>query len=129
MRAYGVILIIVMGMFMFGCGGNNDGVNSVKVISATEGESMIKNESDIIILDVRTEPEYESGHIKGAVLLPLDEISKRAQEVLKDKNKKILIYCRSGSRSNRAAKLLVDMGYNNVYDFGGIIDYKGEIEK
>ncbi|MCR6546648.1 rhodanese-like domain-containing protein [Dehalobacterium formicoaceticum] len=92
-------------------------------ISAQEAKAMIDGEEEVIILDVRTRSEYQAGHIEGSVLLPNTEIKEKAAQVLPDQNAKILIYCRSGNRSAQAAKLLLEMGYTNVYDFGGIIDW------
>lgn len=82
-----------------------------------------------IILDVRTEAEYDSGHIPNAILLPVDEIEAGNLELISDKNQVILVYCRSGNRSSIASRALIEEGYTNVYDFGGIIDWKYEIEK
>jgi rhodanese-related sulfurtransferase len=78
---------------------------------------------DVIILDVRTQEEFDAGHIEGAMLIPDFEIAQRAEEALPDKDMTILIYCRAGRRSENAARMLVDMGYTAVYDFGGILDW------
>ena len=86
-------------------------------------------ESSVIILDVRTSEEYNEGHIPGAILIPDYEILETAEEILKDKNQTILVYCRSGNRSRKAANNLLYLGYQNVYDFGGIIDWPYEIVK
>ena len=99
-----------------------------QVITAQEAEAMMTGEG-VIILDVRTQQEFDEGHIKNAVLLPFSEILTRAEEIIPNKHYVILIYCRSGNRSNRAARLLSVMGYTNVYDFGGIINWHGEIIK
>ncbi len=101
---------------------------SYQKITAEEAKKIIDSEN-VIILDVRTQEEYNEGHIKNAILLPDTEITSKAYEVLKDKDAKILVYCRSGRRSAQASKKLINMGYTNVYDFGGIIDWKYEIEK
>jgi len=98
-------------------------------LSSKEAEEVIDNETDVIILDVRTQDEYNSGHIKDSILIPVDDLEKNAEAKLEDKNKKILIYCRSGNRSNTAAKILASMGYTQVYDFGGINSWQGEIVK
>ena len=92
-------------------------------ISAGEAYEMIRVTDEYILLDVRTDEEYKEKHIKGAVLIPDDEIGSRAETELPDKNALILIYCRSGRRSANAANELIGMGYTNVYDFGGIIDW------
>ena len=94
----------------------------VQVISAEEARNMME-EQDVIIVDVRTRAEFEEAHIEGAILLTLDTIAEKAGEILPDKTATYLIYCRSGNRSNQAANLLVDMGYEEIYDFGGIIDW------
>ncbi len=96
-----------------------------KKITADEAKAMMTD--DAIILDVRTEDEFAEGHIPNAVLLPQTEISEKAEMVLNDKEKTILIYCRTGNRSETAAKQLIDMGYTHVYDFGGIDTWTGEL--
>ena len=75
---------------------------------------------NVIILDVRTLQEFEEGHIDGAILIPIDEIEQLAPEMIPDKSQTILVYCRVGNRSNRAALILAQMGFTAVYDFGGI---------
>ncbi len=85
-----------------------------------------------IVLDVRMQNEYNAGHVPGAVLLPLDLIKANSPQVLQtlpDKDAEILVYCRSGRRSKEAANALIALGYTNVYDFGGIIDWPYEVEK
>jgi phage shock protein E len=99
-----------------------------KKITPEEAKNLISTE-EVIILDVRTESEYLAGHIKGALLLPETEIKLRAEKNLPEKNKKILIYCHSGRRSELAARELIGLGYREVYDFGGIIDWPYDIEK
>jgi len=96
-------------------------------ISAAEAQKMMSG--DVIILDVRTQEEYDSGHIKDAILLPYDEISIKAESVIPDKNAVILVYCRSGGRSRVAANELIDIGYTEVYDFGGVMSWPGELVK
>ena len=98
-------------------------------ISQVEAKNIMDTESNFIILDVRTEEEFAEGHIKNAILIPDYEIATKAEEILKDKNQLILVYCRSGNRSKAASKALVDLGYTNVKEFGGIIDWKYEIVK
>jgi len=82
---------------------------------------------DVLILDVRTSGEFETGHIPGAVLLPVDRISAEAEYLIPDWDQIILVYCRSGNRSNTAAMALVELGYRAVYDFGGIADWSGPV--
>lgn len=118
-----VIMFMISAMTLAGCNNsvNNIDVNKTKYIriSAEEAKTIIDSE-DVIILDVRTQDEFDSGHIENAVLLPVTEINDNAEEVLPDKDAKILVYCRSGNRSATAARELIRMGYTNVYDFGGI---------
>ena len=97
-------------------------------LTAAEAKAMIDNE-DLIILDVRTEEEFRQGYIDGAILIPDYELERLAAEKLPDKNATILIYCRSGNRSRIASHLLIKMGYQNVYDFGGILDWHYGIVK
>jgi rhodanese-related sulfurtransferase len=96
-------------------------------ITPEEAKKMMDESSDFILLDVRTESEFMEGHIGGAVLFPHDQIESRAKDELPDKNQLILVYCRSGVRSESASRTLVEMGYKNVYDFGGIIDWPFDI--
>ena len=86
-------------------------------------------ETNYVILDVRTEEEFAEGRIAGAILIPDYEIKQRAEAILTDKSQLILVYCRSGRRSKLASADLSDMGYQNVKEFGGIIDWPYEIEK
>ena len=97
----------------------------VTTITALEAELMMLD--DAIIIDVRNRDEFEQGHIPGAILIPAPEIRENAERVLPDKNQVILVYCRSGARSATAARELVSLGYTEVYDFGGILDWHGEI--
>jgi len=97
-------------------------------LTPEEAKDMIDN-NDVIILDVRTEEEFRQGHIEGAILIPDYELHELAEEKLTDKDATILIYCRSGNRSKLASNLLIGMGYQNVYDFGGILDWRyGEVQ-
>ena len=96
-------------------------------ISAKEAKAMMDAGGVFTILDVRTEDEFQDAHIKGAVLIPVDEIASRAEKKLTDKNAVILVYCASGARSARAAKTLAGMGYTNVYNFGGIMSWPYDV--
>lgn len=98
-------------------------------ITAKEAKEMMESETGYVILDVRTQEEYDEGHIPGSVLIPDYEIKDRAQEQLKDKEQMIFVYCRSGRRSKNAAEELAGMGYENIWEFGGILDWPYEIEK
>ena len=92
-------------------------------ISATEAHSMMSELTEYILLDVRTFDEYNAERIDGAILIPDNEIMKRAEKELPDKNITIFVYCRSGRRSKNASLQLADFGYLNVFDFGGITDW------
>lgn len=94
-------------------------------ISATEAKEMMESQ-EVVIVDVRTLEEYQSGHIEGAILIPNEGITSEPME-LPDKDAVILVYCRSGNRSAQASDKLVQLGYTKVYDFGGIIDWPYEI--
>ena len=96
-------------------------------ITAKEAKNIMDNETDYIILDVRTEEEFSKGHIDGAILIPDYEITDKAEEILTDKDQLILVYCRSGRRSKLAADSLVTMGYTNIKEFGGIIDWPYDV--
>ena len=116
--------------FPFGCIGCSDGGNATyDQISGAEAKAIMDSESGYIIIDARTQSEYDQGHIPGAILIPEYEIADRAEKELPDKNQLILVYCRSGRRSKIAAEELVKLGYTNVKEFGGIIDWKYEIVK
>jgi len=95
-------------------------------ISPEDAQAMMDETEDYILLDVRTEEEYSDKHIEGALLIPDYELSERAAAELPDKEAIILVYCRSGRRSAASAKALVELGYQNVYDFGGINDWPYE---
>jgi len=95
-------------------------------ISAEDAFQMMHDNKEYVLLDVRTVEEFNEVHIKGALLIPDSEISSRAADELPDKSVLILVYCRSGRRSESAARELVDMGYTNVNDFGGILDWPFE---
>lgn len=98
-------------------------------IPQDEAKRIMDEESDYIIVDAREQSEYDEGHIKGAIVIPYTEIEQKAEEMLPDKEQLILVYCRSGRRSKIAAQSLANMGYTNVKEFGGIIDWQYGIEK
>ena len=97
-------------------------------ITADEAKRIMDTQEGYIILDVRTKEEYEQLRIPGAILIPNDEIRERALTELPDKDQLILVYCRSGRRSKLAAEILVELGYTNIREFGGIIDWPYETE-
>ncbi|MBS5794070.1 MAG: rhodanese-like domain-containing protein [Clostridiales bacterium] len=101
-------------------------MNNFKIIKAVEAKKLMDN-TNCKVLDVRTEEEFNEGHIDNAISLPLDQINGKVEEVFKDKNETILVYCRSGVRSKQASQIMVQKGYTNIFEFGGIIDWPFEI--
>lgn len=97
-------------------------------ITAQEAKKIMDTERNYIILDTRTQAEYDEKHIPGAIVISHDEIKEKAESVLRDKDQLILVYCRSGRRSKLAAEDLVELGYTNIKEFGGIIDWPYETE-
>lgn len=97
-----------------------DKPNSYEQISQSEAKRLMDTQSDYVIIDARTQSEYDEGHIEGAILIPEYEISERAEAEFPDKDQLILVYCRTGRRSKIAAQALADLGYTNVKEFGGI---------
>ena len=97
-------------------------------ITAEEAKRIMDTQTGYVILDARTQEEYDEKHLPGAILIPDYEISEKAEGILKDKNQLILVYCRSGRRSKLAAEDLLDIGYTNIKEFGGIIDWPYETE-
>ena len=124
-------LCMTLFFILTGCG-NGDSVQdaqqklSYRQISMEEGIELMKADSDYILLDVRRIDEFEEGHIPGAINIPNESIGTEEIAKLPDKNQTIYVYCRSGNRSKQASQKLVDLGYTNVIEFGGIIDYSGE---
>ena len=122
---YIMVMLIVLGL-LAGCGGQdmtNTSKNTYTQITQAEAKNIMDTQKGYIILDVREDYEFADGHIPGAVLLPNGDITTKAESVLTDKSQLILVYCRSGRRSKEAAKKLADLGYTNVKEFGGIIDW------
>ena len=101
----------------------------VNTINADKAMEMMASGDPYTLVDVRTKAEFDEGHIEGALLLPIDELETLAAEQLTDKEAVILVYCRSGNRSAQASALLAGLGYTNIYDFGGIKDWPGDIVK
>lgn len=97
-------------------------------VSSAEAQKIMESESDYIILDVRREDEYASGHIPGAINVANETIIDKEPKELPDKEQLILVYCRSGNRSKQASAKLAKMGYTNIVEFGGIGEWAGEIE-
>ena len=125
-----LILLFLAVMLLTACGQdkeNDQGAVYVN-ITAEEAKQIMDSEEGYIILDVRTQEEYNQGHIPGATQISHEEIAEKAEEVLTDKNQLILVYCRSGRRSKLASEALVELGYTNIKEFGGIIDWPYEVE-
>ena len=121
-----VMLLVTLSLFgMVGCGDKGEDI-SYEQISPEQAKSIMDNASDYVIIDARTDEEFAEGHIKGAILIPEYEIADRAEKELPDKDALILVYCRSGRRSKIASEELVKLGYTNVKEFGGIIDWPYE---
>lgn len=120
-------LFLSVLLLLTGCGGNAaDG--SYQQITQEKAKEMMDTQ-EVIILDVREQDEYDSGHIPGAVLLPVGTIDEdTAAEVIPEKESTVLVYCRSGNRSKTAASALAELGYTNVYEFGGIKTWPYETE-
>jgi len=104
------------------------GAGMAPYIRISPSEALAKIEAgNILIVDVRSQAEFETGHIEGAIVLPDSDIRGKAAQIIPSKDQIILVYCRSGARSQAAARTLIDMGYQQVYDFGGIINWPYEI--
>ena len=97
-----------------------------KLINAVDAKKIIDENTDVALVDVREEDELVEGYIENSILIPLDTVESQAENILKDKNQTILVYCRSGRRSAMACDVLDSLGYTDVYDFGGIIDWPFE---
>ena len=142
------IISALLCILLSGCGdatsigiiGGADGPTSIIVaekgekamyeqITPQEAKKIMDSGEDYIILDTREQDEFDEGYIPGAILIPYTEIENKAEEMLPDKDKLILVYCRSGRRSKIAAESLAKLGYTNIKEFGGIIDWPYEIEK
>ena len=125
-----LVFLLLAVMLLTVCGQdkeNDQGVVYVN-ITAEEAKQIMDTEEGYIILDVRTQEEYDQGHIPGATQISHEEIAEKAEDVLTDKDQLILVYCRSGRRSKIAAEALVELGYTNIKEFGGIIDWPYEVE-
>ena len=132
-----VSLAGLTGCFGAAGGGNSNGSNatndssnssSYQQVDAETAKELMDTEDDYVILDVRTQAEYDESHIPGAILIPHDTVATAAEDALPDKGQLILVYCRSGNRSKQASQALVDLGYTNVVEFGGINSWPYEVE-
>ena len=132
--------IVLAAMLLTACGQNREETKPTEEtpntqeavymnITAQEAKEIMDREEGYVILDTRAQEEYDEGHIPGAILIPHDEILQKAESLLTDKDQLILVYCRSGRRSKLAAEDLQKLGYTNIKEFGGIIDWPYEIVK
>ena len=121
-----LITILLFALMLTGCIGAGNQTNTYRRISVDEAAAMMERESGYIILDVRTPEEFAEKHIPNAINVPNETIGTDEISQLPDKDQLIMVYCRSGRRSKEAAEKLVALGYTNIVEFGGIIDWKGE---
>ena len=124
------LLPILLSALMFtGCSGtSNSQTNTYRSITMDDAVTMMAQETGYIILDVRRPDEYAAGHIPNAINVPNESIGTDEIPELPNKDQLIMVYCRSGRRSKEASEKLVKLGYTNIVEFGGILDWKGEIE-
>ena len=125
------LFILLLAAAIFAACGQTEKIVKESVymnITAEEAKVLMESETGYIILDVREQDEYDVGHIPGAILIPYTRIEEEASEKLTDKDQLILVYCRSGRRSKIAADALVELGYTNIREFGGILDWPYEID-
>jgi rhodanese-related sulfurtransferase len=131
-KVKGLIIMLLISLSLFGmtaCDGENGKASTYEQITAEQAKTIMDTEKDYVIIDARTEEEFAEGHIENAILIPEYEIADRAEKELPDKEQLILVYCRSGRRSKIASEELVKLGYTNVKEFGGIIDWPYDIVK
>ena len=125
MKAFRSIILIFLFLSLFSCADKKDSLSYTQI---TQEEAMrMMEEEDCIILDVRTIEEYNEGHIPDALCIPVETIGNNRPEELPDPDQIILVYCRTGVRAAQASEKLVKLGYTKVYDFGGIVTWKGDI--
>ncbi|MBO5178745.1 MAG: rhodanese-like domain-containing protein [Clostridia bacterium] len=125
-----IFILILGGIFLFNINNTEENTETpIRYVSMDEIVEIMEENENYIILDVRTIEEYNEGHIPNAICIPNETIDESVTKKLTDKNQLILIYCRSGNRSKQATEKLKNIGYTNLVEFGGIIDWKGEIEK
>lgn len=120
------IIILISILILSGCSKEVSELN-YKQISTEAAITMMTEETNYIILDVRTAEEYAAGHIKDAINIPNETIGDEEISELPDKNQLIMVYCRSGNRSKQASQKLTNLGYTNIVEFGGINTWTGEI--
>ena len=117
-----LMALVIGGLLMLG-----QSVSANQTMTTQELQNKLNAKGNFVLLDVRTQEEYNAGYIAGAILLPYDEINAKATIVLPDKEKEIVLYCRSGRRSAIAKKSLLDLGYQKGVDFGGVKRWEGEL--
>ena len=122
-------MLLLAALLLTGCAASSNAApaNTYRQITMQEAVEMMEKEEDYIILDVRTEQEFAAGHIPGAILVPNETIGTKEIPLLSDKDQLIMVYCRSGNRSKQASGKLVQLGYTNIVEFGGINSWPGEI--
>ena len=126
-----ISLVVVISVIFFVVNSkskSNEASLNYRNITSDEARIELEKDSSIILLDVRSKEEFEEKHIKGAILIPLGELEDRVTTEIPDKESRIFVYCRSGVRSISASETLVNLGYKNVYNLGGILDWKYETE-
>lgn len=125
MKAIKLFALAIFALTIFtGCGSSN----SYTHLSADEAIKLMAAEKNFLLVDVRTQEEYDKKHIPNAILLPIENLRAGKFDALPDKNRALLIYCWTGRRAEDAAKILADNGYKKVYEFGGLVDWTGETE-
>lgn len=123
-----LVPVLLTGLLLVGCGGKEKVNPGYTCIDVDTAKTMMNEQPDAVVLDVREEDEFEKSHIPGAVLLPLSTISKEsAAQTIADLDTTVLIYCRSGNRSKKAASALAELGYTKLYEFGGIQDWPFDV--
>ena len=129
MKLKKLIPFLLSAFFLTGCTAPQSQANSYHQITMDEAVIMMEQEQGYIILDVRRPDEFAAGHIPNAINVPNESIGTDEITELPNKDQLIMVYCRSGRRSKEASEKLVKLGYTNIVEFGGILDWKGEIEK
>lgn len=124
-----ILVVIIGGVIMLNRNTEKETTNQIQYVSMEEITTIMQENTNYIILDARTIEEYNQGHIPNAICIPNETIDETVTEQLPNKDQLILIYCRSGNRSKQAALKLQQLGYTNLIEFGGIIDWDGTIEK
>ena len=127
------VLFLLVLLTLAGCDSREEDAENIvsyQQITAEEAKSMMEEQPDAVILDVREQDEYDAGHIPGAVLLSVSTIDEEtAASAIPEKDTVVLVYCRSGNRSKTASQSLVDLGYTRIYEFGGIKDWPYKVER